>query len=115
MRPVLAEKIRKYFKNLTCVKESERAARYTEAVSKNKTKSREVNTMTAKTYQLETVTCPSCIAKIEGMLGKTGGVGSAEVLFNTSRVKVTFDESIISSEEIKSRIGRLGYRVLGER
>ena len=71
--------------------------------------------MTSKTYQLETVTCPSCIAKIEGMLGKTEGVGSSVVLFNTSRVKVGFDESVISSDEIKRRIGKLGYKVLGEK
>jgi len=71
--------------------------------------------MTSRTYQLETISCPSCIAKIESMLKKTEGVTSSEVLFNSSRVKVTFDENIITSEEIKSRIDKLGFKVLGEK
>jgi len=71
--------------------------------------------MAAKMYQLETVSCPSCIAKIEGMLTRTQGIQESEVLFNTSRVKVTFDENTISSDEIKSKITSLGYQVLGEK
>ncbi len=71
--------------------------------------------MTNKTYQLETVSCPSCIAKIQGMLKKTQGVHEAEVLFNSSRVKVAFDETVINSETIKGSINKLGYRVLGEK
>ena len=71
--------------------------------------------MTTKTYQLETVSCPSCIAKIEGMLKKTQGIHESEVLFNTSRVKATFDENVIDSETIKSKIDKLGYKVLSEK
>jgi len=71
--------------------------------------------MTSKTYQLETISCPSCIAKIESMLKKTEGITSSEVLFNSSRVKVTFDENTITSEEIKNRIDKLGFKVLGEK
>jgi len=68
--------------------------------------------MTKKIYQLETVSCPSCIQKIEGMLKKTEGVEESEVLFNSSRVKVSFDESLIKTDEIKNKIDRLGYKVL---
>lgn len=71
--------------------------------------------MTKKTYQLETLTCPSCTAKIQGMLKKTKGIEEGEVLFNTSRVKVSFDESVITSEEIKDKIDRLGFEVLSEK
>lgn len=71
--------------------------------------------MTSKTYQLETISCPSCIAKIEAMLKKTPGIASSEVMFNTSRVKVTFDEAKITSEEIRDKIDKLGYKVLGEK
>lgn len=71
--------------------------------------------MTTKTYQLETVTCPSCIAKIEGMLKKTSGIKTSEVLFNTSRVKVAFDENVVASEDIRNKIENLGYKVLGEK
>lgn len=71
--------------------------------------------MTKKIYQLETVSCPSCIAKIEGMLKRTAGIETSEVLFNTSRVKVSFDENVITSEDIKNKINNLGYKVLGEK
>jgi copper chaperone CopZ len=71
--------------------------------------------MTTKTYQLETVSCPSCIAKIEGMLRKTEGVAESRVSFATSKVKVNFDEAKIGSDQIRERIVRLGYAVLGEK
>lgn len=71
--------------------------------------------MTNKTFQLETISCPSCIAKIETALKMTGGVKSPEVLFNSSRVKVSFDEAIISAEKIREKIEKLGYRVLSIR
>lgn len=71
--------------------------------------------MSTKTFQLETVSCPSCIAKIEGMLKRTAGISESEVLFNSSRVRVSFDESIVDAEAIKRRIDGLGYKVLGEK
>lgn len=71
--------------------------------------------MAKKIYQLETVSCPSCIAKIEGMLKKTDGITESEVLFNSSRVKVSFEENDISSEKIREKITKLGYEVLSEK
>ena len=41
--------------------------------------------MAKRTYQLETIACPSCAAKIENVLKKTNGVQEVEVLFNSSR------------------------------
>lgn len=67
------------------------------------------------TYQLETLTCPSCMAKIDGMLKKTDGVQSSQVLFNSSKVKVEIDDSVIQSEQVKQRIEDLGYAVLKEK
>ena len=71
--------------------------------------------MTNKTYQLETLTCPSCVAKIDGAMKSTKGIGKAEVLFNSSKVKVEFDESVITPLEIKTKIQKLGYQVLSEK
>ncbi|MCD8915841.1 cation transporter [Staphylococcus simulans] len=62
--------------------------------------------------QLETLTCPTCIKKIEGALNQTDGVENAKVLFNSSKVKVGFDESKLSTEEISHKIEQLGYQVL---
>ena len=59
--------------------------------------------------QLETMSCPTCEAKIESALKKTAGVKDPEVLFNTSRVKLYFDPKIIDEEGVKSVISKLGY------
>jgi copper chaperone CopZ len=49
------------------------------------------------------------------MLKKTEGINESEVLFNSSRVRVTYDESKIDSELIKAKIDKLGFEVLGEK
>ena len=67
------------------------------------------------TYQLETLTCPSCTAKIEGALKKTKGVDQYEVLFNSSRVRATIDEDLVKSEDIVSTIERLGFEVKSQK
>lgn len=71
--------------------------------------------MTKTEFQLEPLTCPSCIKKIESTLSKTKGVNSVKVLFNSSKVKTEFDESQIDSEKIKKLITRLGYSVLASK
>lgn len=68
-----------------------------------------------KTYQLETLTCPSCVAKIENMLKRMEGINESKILFMSSKVKVDFDENLITSEDIKNNIDKLGYQVLGEK
>ena len=69
--------------------------------------------MKTATIQLETLTCPSCLQKIEGALKKLSGVQqeSVEVLFNSSRVRLNFLEERISLEEIEEAISKIGYEV----
>ena len=73
--------------------------------------------MKSATIQLETLTCPSCMQKIEGALKSLGGVDkdTAQVSFNSSKVKLDFDEDKVSIEEIESAISKLGYDVLKSR
>ncbi|MEG0327839.1 MAG: heavy-metal-associated domain-containing protein [Erysipelothrix sp.] len=71
--------------------------------------------MTKKTFQMETISCPSCIMKIEGALKRLDGIEESEVLFNSSRVKVVFDETKLNSDEIKNSIEKIGYRVISEK
>ena len=68
-----------------------------------------------KTYQLDTLTCPSCTMKLEGMLKKTDGVKEYEVLFNSSKIKLEYDENVVDSETIKNNIAKLGFEVLKEK
>lgn len=66
-------------------------------------------------FQLETLTCPSCINKIEGVLNKEKGVESTKVMFNSSKVKVTFDQEKTSPETLAGLIEKLGYPVLSHK
>ncbi|MFL8952915.1 heavy-metal-associated domain-containing protein [Helcococcus kunzii] len=63
--------------------------------------------------QLETLTCPSCMKKIESALKNIEGIEekSIKVLFNASKVKLNFDEEKISLEKIKKIINEVGYVV----
>lgn len=63
-------------------------------------------------FQTEPFTCPSCVKKIENVVGKKHGVQSIQVMFNSNRVTVFFDEKVITSEEIAKSITDLGYPVL---
>lgn len=60
----------------------------------------------------EPFTCPSCIAKIENTLGREKGVEEVQVMFNSSKVKVKFDDAIISADTLADTVTKLGYPVL---
>lgn len=63
-------------------------------------------------FQLETLTCPSCIQKIEGILKKEQGVEKVKVLFNSSKVKIEYDDEVVTSKRLKELIEKVGYPVL---
>ena len=69
--------------------------------------------MKKATIQLETLTCPSCMAKIEGALTGLDGINkdTLSVSFNTSKSKVDYDDSKVAIEDITKRITDLGYEV----
>ncbi|HLW30933.1 MAG TPA: heavy-metal-associated domain-containing protein [Aequorivita sp.] len=69
-------------------------------------------TMKTKRFQLETLTCPSCITRIEGVLKKEPGVEKAKVLFNSSRVKIDYDEEKVSADRLAEVIEKVGFPVL---
>lgn len=63
-------------------------------------------------FQLEELTCPSCINKIEGVLKKEEGVEQAKVLFHSSKVKVAYHEGKTSAGKLAALIQQIGYPVL---
>ncbi|NLC64571.1 MAG: heavy-metal-associated domain-containing protein [Erysipelothrix sp.] len=69
--------------------------------------------MKSATIQLETLTCPSCSQKIEGALKGLEGVDqqSAKISFNSSKVKLDFDDAQVSISDIEHAISKLGYEV----
>lgn len=66
---------------------------------------------------LETLSCPSCLQKIEKAVKGLNGVekDSVEVLFNSSRVRTNFDADTIAIEEIEQAIETMGYPVIRSR
>ena len=70
--------------------------------------------MQKATIQLETLTCPSCMQKIENGVKSLDGVDkkSIKVLFNSSKVRVEYDEEKVSIKDIENAIDKLGYEVI---
>lgn len=70
--------------------------------------------MKKTTLQLETLACPSCMAKVEGAIKNVPGidVDNIKVLFNASKVKFDFDETKISVETVTEAVEKIGYEVL---
>ncbi|NLP43840.1 MAG: metal-binding protein [Peptococcaceae bacterium] len=69
--------------------------------------------MKKATIQLEALACPSCMQKIESAVKSLEGVDkeSVKVLFNSSKVKLDFDNEKLSIETIENAISILGYEV----
>ena len=66
---------------------------------------------------LETLSCPSCLQKIEKAVKGLSGIekDSVEVLSNSSRVRTNFDANTVTIEEIEQAIKTMGYPVLRSR
>ncbi|MET2869601.1 MULTISPECIES: heavy-metal-associated domain-containing protein [Exiguobacterium] len=70
--------------------------------------------MQKATIQLETLSCPSCLQKIENAVKGINGVNqdSLKVMFNASKVKVDFDSEAVAINDIEKAIEDLGYSVV---
>lgn len=73
--------------------------------------------MKTSTIQLEQLTCPSCLLKIEAALKKINGVDkdSVKVMFNSSRVRLNFDDTKTAIKDIENAIINVGFEVLNSR
>ena len=73
--------------------------------------------MKKATINLETLSCPSCLQKIENAVKGLDGIekDSVQVLFNSSRVRTNFDPDAVAIEDIEKAIEDLGYPVITSR
>jgi copper chaperone CopZ len=67
------------------------------------------------TYRLEGLGCPDCAQKMGLILERQKGIQKANVSYATSKVKIQYDNTQISLEEIEKIIAKTGYRVLDRR
>jgi copper chaperone len=70
--------------------------------------------MSKAIISLETLSCPSCLQKIENAVKRLNGVekDTVKVLFNSSKVRTDFNESEVTIEDIEKAIESLGYAVI---
>ncbi len=61
--------------------------------------------------QLDTLSCPSCLQKIESGVSKAPGVAETKVMFNASKVKATYDPTVTNAENLQEIVEKLGYDV----
>ncbi|WP_062105636.1 heavy-metal-associated domain-containing protein [Bacillus niameyensis] len=64
--------------------------------------------------QLETLSCPSCMQKIENAVKGLNGIDqdSVKILFNASKVRFDFDSDSVAITDIEKAIEDLGYPVV---
>ncbi|MCR4944494.1 MAG: heavy metal translocating P-type ATPase [Clostridium sp.] len=70
--------------------------------------------MNKKTYVIEGMTCSACANRIERVVGRLNGVGSAVVNFATEKLTVDMDNNVIKEDDIKSAVSKAGYKLLDE-
>lgn len=75
---------------------------------------REESIMKKTTIQLETLSCQSCLQKINNAVKGLDGVDkdSVNVMFNASKVKLNFDDQKLDIKDIENAIQSLGYDVI---
>ena len=73
--------------------------------------------MKQATIQLEELSCPSCLTKVETAIKTVEGVDldSVNVMFNASKAKVSFDEGKTTVEEIEQASNKVGYEVFSSK
>ena len=65
-----------------------------------------------ETIKLDQLGCPSCVKKIELGVKQQDGVNSVKVLFNSSKVKVDFDETTVTRQDAeRSRLMGILFQV----
>lgn len=69
----------------------------------------EVQTNSYAEYQIDKLTCGSCVNSITDALLQLNGIDSVEVNLTSNRGKVTFDSSLLDSKTIAETITEAGY------
>jgi copper chaperone CopZ len=55
------------------------------------------------------LSCPSCVAKIEGALKALHGVSDAKVFFNSGKIEVQHDPQVVKPEDLVKAVKSVGY------
>lgn len=58
----------------------------------------------------EGFSCPSCVDKIEKMVGRLKGVERVKVHFASARIEVDHDPNVVSVDDIVAAVAKAGYK-----
>ena len=53
--------------------------------------------------------CPSCVAKIEKLVGRLPGVAGVAVFFSSARIEIDHDPALVSTDALIAAVGKAGY------
>ena len=67
------------------------------------------------TFQLEGLTCPSCVNQIEKIMSSQNGVQEVKVQFNSQKVKITYKEEAVNPNEFVDIFEKLGYDIKSQK
>lgn len=71
--------------------------------------------MINKTLQIQGMTCASCAKTVERVTQKLNGVTEANVNFATEKLNISFDEALLSLNEIQIAVDKAGYKAIDDR
>jgi len=71
--------------------------------------------MDKKTFDIEGMTCASCVRAVEKASLKTPGVVSASVNLATEKLKISFEPNRFNISELKKKIEAVGYHIHQEK
>lgn len=63
-------------------------------------------------YRIDGMSCASCAASIESMLGSRSGIMSANVNLASEQVSVAYDPAVISLAQIEKDVSDLGFKLI---
>ncbi|MHB8856311.1 MAG: cation transporter [Bellilinea sp.] len=65
------------------------------------------------TLKIAGMECPNCSMNLERIEDKLKGIVSAEASYRKEQMVVEYDEAILTLDQIKAEVKRLGYEVAG--
>ena len=68
---------------------------------------------TKVTLKIAGMECPNCSLNLERIEDKLKGVVFAEASYRKQQMVVEYDDAVLTLEQIKAEIKRLGYEVAG--
>ena len=68
--------------------------------------------MVTRTFKVAEIHCASCETTIRATLSRLPGVGVVMPSAATNDVKVSFDDTKVSEDDLRARLGEIGFQAV---